>query len=50
MVAVADVVKPTEPRGAIAQLRVMSVSTVMLTGDNERTAQAIQRQRGRRTR
>ena len=45
MVAVADVVKPSSA-GAIAQLRAMGVSTVMLTGDNERTAQAIQRRVG----
>ncbi len=42
VIAVADVVKPTSA-AAIAELRRMGVSTVMLTGDNERTAAAIQR-------
>ena len=45
MVAVADVVKPSSA-AAVAQLRGMGVATVMLTGDNERTAQAIQRRVG----
>ncbi len=45
MVAVADVVKPSSA-AAVAQLRGMGIATVMLTGDNERTAQAIQRRVG----
>ena len=44
-IAVADVVKPTSA-AAIAELGRMGVKTVMLTGDNERTAAAIQRQVG----
>lgn len=44
-VAVADVVKPTSA-AAIGELKRMGVATVMLTGDNERTAAAIQRQVG----
>ena len=44
-IAVADVVKPTSA-AAIAELRSMGIKTVMLTGDNERTAAAIQRQVG----
>ncbi len=42
IVAVADTVKPTSA-AAIAELRDMGVRTVMLTGDNERTARAIQK-------
>lgn len=45
LVAVADTVKPTS-RAAVAELSAMGVRTVMLTGDNERTAAAIQRQVG----
>lgn len=45
LIAVADVVKPTS-RLAIDELRRMGISTVMLTGDNERTAAAIQRRVG----
>ena len=45
IIAVADVVKPTSA-AAIAELERMGVETVMLTGDNERTAAAIQRQVG----
>ncbi len=45
MVALADVVKPTSA-AAIAELSRMGISTVMLTGDNERTAAAIQREVG----
>ncbi len=41
IIAVADTVKPTSA-AAIAELRDMGVRTVMLTGDNERTAKAIQ--------
>ena len=45
IIAVADVVKPSSA-AAIAQLGRMGVDTVMLTGDNQRTAAAIQRQVG----
>ena len=44
-VAVADSVKPTSAQ-AIRELKAMGVRTVMLTGDNARTAQAVQRQVG----
>lgn len=45
LIALADTVKPTSA-AAIAELRAMGIKTVMLTGDNERTAAAIQRQVG----
>ena len=45
MVAVADVIKPDSP-GAIGQLKKMGIHVVMLTGDNEKTAQAIGTQAG----
>ncbi len=45
VIAVADVVKPTSA-ATIAELGRMGIDTVMLTGDNERTAAAIQRQVG----
>ena len=45
MIAIADQVKPTSPT-AIRELRALDVRTVMLTGDNERTASAIQAQVG----
>lgn len=45
LIAVADVVKPTS-RAAIEELGSMGLDTVMLTGDNKRTAAAIQRQVG----
>ena len=45
VVAVADTVKPTS-RAAVAELAAMGIRTVMLTGDNERTAAAIQREVG----
>lgn len=41
IIAVADAVKPTSAR-AMAELTAMGIRTVMLTGDNARTAAAIQ--------
>jgi Cd2+/Zn2+-exporting ATPase len=43
--AVADTIKPTS-REAVAQLHALGVSSVMLTGDNRSTAQAIAQQAG----
>ncbi len=40
MVAVADQIKPDTP-AAIAELKAMGIRTILLTGDNERTAQAV---------
>ena len=45
LIALADQVKPTSA-SAIRELAALGVRTVMLTGDNERTAAAIQRQVG----
>ena len=45
IIAVADVPKATSA-AAIAQLQAMGIRTVMLTGDAERTALAVQRQVG----
>ena len=45
VIAVADVMKEDSPQ-AIAQLQSMGLKVVMLTGDNERTAQAIGRRAG----
>lgn len=45
MIAVADVVKPTS-KEAIEEFAHMGVNVVMLTGDNRKTAEAIQRQLG----
>ena len=45
IIAVADVIKEDSPR-AIKDLRDMGIKTVMLTGDNKRTADAIGRQVG----
>ena len=45
VVAVADTVKPSSA-AAFAALKGMGIRTVMLTGDNERTAAAIQREVG----
>ncbi len=45
MIAVADTVKPFS-RAAIEKLQAMGLDVIMLTGDNARTAAAIQRQTG----
>ena len=45
VIAVADVIKEDSPR-AVKELQNMGIRVVMLTGDNERTAQAIGRQAG----
>ncbi len=45
MIAVADVIKEDSPQ-AVKELQNMGIRVVMLTGDNERTANAIGRQAG----
>ena len=45
MIAVADVIKEDSPQ-AIRELRNMGIRVVMLTGDNQRTAEAIGKQAG----
>lgn len=45
IIALADMVKPTS-RAAIAEMKRMGLEVVMLTGDNARTAQAIQKEVG----
>ncbi|MBO7665420.1 MAG: copper-translocating P-type ATPase [Aeriscardovia sp.] len=45
LIAVADPVKPSSA-AAVARLRAAGIRTVMLTGDNQRTARAIARQVG----
>ena len=45
IIAVADTIKP-DAKEAISELRAMGIKTVMLTGDNERTARAIAKQAG----
>ena len=45
IIALADRVKPTS-RAAIEEMKRMGLEVVMLTGDNARTAQAIQKEVG----
>ena len=45
MIAVADVIK-SDSSAAIAQLRALGMKVVMLTGDNQRTAEAIGKEAG----
>ncbi len=45
MIAVADAIKPESPQ-AVRELQNMGIRVVMLTGDNQRTADAIGRQAG----
>ena len=45
IIAVADTIKP-DAKEAISELRSMGIRTVMLTGDNERTARAIAKEAG----
>lgn len=45
IIAVADIIKPESPQ-AIRELHDMGLVTVMLTGDNQRTAEAIGKQAG----
>ena len=45
IIAVADVIKPDSPE-AVRQLNKLGLTTVMLTGDNEKTAKAIAAQAG----
>ncbi len=45
IIAIADTLKPTT-RVAVAELKRMGLSVVMITGDNERTANAIAREVG----
>ncbi len=45
LIAVADVLKPESP-AAVREMRDMGLEVVMLTGDNQKTAEAIGRQAG----
>lgn len=45
IIAVADTIKPTSPR-AVEEFEKMGIDVVMLTGDNEKTAEAIRKKAG----
>jgi Cu+-exporting ATPase len=45
LIAVADTLKPSSA-GAVSQLKQLGIETVMLTGDNEKTARAVARNVG----
>ncbi len=45
IITVADTIKP-DAKEAVSELKKMGIKTVMLTGDNERTAKAIAKQAG----
>ena len=45
IIAVADTIKPTSAQ-AVQELKALGIDVTMLTGDNRRTAQAIQKQTG----
>src|SRR5574341_320583 len=45
LIAVADTIKPSSP-AAVSELKKLGVETVMLTGDNEKTAKAVARSVG----
>lgn len=45
MIAVADVVKPTS-KAAVQELQQMGIQVIMLTGDHQKTAEAIRKQVG----
>ncbi len=45
IIGIADTIKPESPE-AIAQLQKLGIEVVMITGDNEKTAQAIAREAG----
>lgn len=45
VIAVADVIKPTS-REAVSRLKAMGLDVVMLTGDNEKTAEAVRKKLG----
>ena len=45
IIAVADTIKP-DAKEAISELKSMGIRTIMLTGDNERTARAIAKEAG----
>lgn len=45
LIAVADTLKPSSP-AAVSELKKLGVETVMLTGDNEKTAKAVARNVG----
>ena len=45
LIAVADVIRPTA-KNAVAALHALSIQTVMLTGDNTHTAEAVAKQLG----